>query len=271
MAPMLAALCAFLLSASLADAEAALQNGDPDAALPLLAAVEETGGLAYDDVLRLLVLRGTAQAFVNDTDGAVATFLRLLSFAPAQTLPYDASPRVTFAFEAARTAAARRRSLDFALVTPAVARLDEPVLITVVRRADVDAIVKRVTLWHRAKGVLTWSYVDAEVTRSSIALLLPARRSDAVEVDELGRPGVIVELALIGFDMHGSQVVLSPSPAHPIELPVGYDAPPPWYTNPWMWTGVVVASVVVAGATTASVLVANQPPDAVAVSSTVRR
>jgi hypothetical protein len=270
---MLAALCVFLLSASLADAESALQGGDPDAALPLLATVEANGGLSYDEVLRLLVLRGTAQAFVDDTDGAVATFVRLLSFAPAQTLPYDASPRVTFAFEAARTVAARRRSLDFALVTPAVARLDEDVIVNVLRRADVDAIVKRVSLWHRDKGALSWSHVDAEVSagRSAIALVLPARSSDAAVVDELGRPGVIVELALVGVDAHGSQVLLSPAPAHPLELPVGYDAPPPWYTSPWMWTGAVVTSIVVAGATTAAVLVANQPPDVVAVSSTVRR
>lgn len=269
---MLASLFALLLSASLADAEAALHDGDPDAALPLLAAVEDQGHLSHEDALRLLVLRGTAQAFVDDTDGAVATFVRLLSLAPSQTLPYDASPRVTFAFESARTVAARRRSLDFALVTPAVARLDEEVVVDVVRRADVDAIVKHISLWHRDKGALAWSRIEADVKeRARISLVLPARRSDAVVVDELGRPGVIVELALVGTDDHGSQVLLAPSPAHPLELPVGYDAPPPWYTNPWMWTGVALASVVVAGATTAAVVIANQPPDVVAVSSTVSR
>lgn len=269
--PMLSLLLAGLVCASLPDAEAALHDGDPDAALPLLAATEAAGGLTHADLVRLLILRGTAQAFVDDTDGAVATFVSLLHLAPAQALPYDASPRVTFAFEAARAAAAHRRALDVTLVAPAVARLDDPIVVDVERRADADHLVRRVSLWHRNKGAATWLHEDADFSGDSVSLALPARGADVATVDDDGRPGVIVEVALIGTDARGSQVLVSPSPEHPLEVPVGFDAPPPWYANPWMWTGVAVASVVVAGASTAAIVIANLPPDSVAASSTVTR
>lgn len=267
MTDMISLLLASLLAASLADAEGALAAGDPDAALPVLASLEARGGLAHTDLLRLLVLRGTAQAFVDDKEAAIATFVTLLTLAPVQTLPYDASPKVTFAFEAARERASRRRALDIALVVPAVARLDEPIGVTVVRHADVDGHVRRVAVWHRDKGQRDWQRVEAALTGDQVTVQVPARSSQGAAIDELGRPGVLVEVALVGVDARGSQVLLAPGPADPLEVPVGYDAPPPWYMNPWMWTGAVVAGVVFAGAATAALVVANVPPDTVSVTS----
>jgi hypothetical protein len=267
MTEMISLLLASLLAASLADAESALAAGDPDAALPVLAALEERGGLAHADHLRLLVLRGTAQAFVDDKDAAIATFVTLLTLAPTQTLPYDASPKVTFAFEAARERASRRRALDIALVVPAVARLDEPIAVTVVRHADIDAHVRSVSVWHRDKGQTEWQRIDAALSADQVTLQVPARRSQGAAVDDSGRPGVLVEVALVGVDVRGSQVLLAPGPGDPLEVPVGYDAPPPWYMNPWMWTGAVVTGVVLAGAATAALVVANVPPDTIRVTS----
>lgn len=254
---------------SLEVVEVLLAADDPEGALSVLDALEANGALTLDDVLSLWRLRGAARALTDDTTGAVASFIELLTLRPTSTLPDGAPPRVTAAFADAQAAMVTRPRLDLAMKFPIGAPLDAPVHIEVVRRSDDRERVTEVVVWHRDKGAATWSQVSAPFSGTRLEVELPARESRSAILDDLGRSGMIIELALTARDAHGSTVFSSPSIDAPVELLVGFDVAPAWYANPWVWIGAGAGVALLAGGATAAAIVATTPSTSLQLSSTV--
>ncbi len=247
-----------------------LAADDPEGALAVLEAVEAAGGLSLDEVTTLWRLRGTARALVDDTTGAAASFIELLTLRSTSTLPTDAPPRAKAAFAEALASMVTRPRLDLGLLLPAGAALDEPLHVDIVRRSDDRERITEVVVWHRNKGTATWSQVTAPFAGAQVSVALPAREGRAAILDDLGRSGMIVELAVTGRDAHGSTVFSSPDVAAPIEWLVGFDAPPPWYANPIVWLGVGAGAAVVLGGAAAAAFVATTPSTSLQLSATVK-
>lgn len=257
------------MAPSLEVVEVLLAADDPQGALTVLDAVEARGGLSLDEVTTLWRLRGTARALVDDTTGAAASFIELLTLRPTSTLPPDAPPRAKTAFADAAATMVTRPRLDFALVVPPAA-LDEPLRVDVVRRSDDRERVTEIVVWHRNKGAGTWSQVAAPFTGAQASVVLPARTAREATLDDLGRAGAIVEVALTARDAHGSTVFASPALDSPLEWLVGFEPPAPWYANPIVWVGVGAGAAVVLGGAVAAVLVATTPSTSLQLSATVK-
>jgi hypothetical protein len=255
---------------SLEVVEVLLAADDPDGALSVLEALEARGGLSFDEVTTLWRLRGTARALVDDTTGAAASFIELLTLRPTSTLPADAPDRAKAVYAEALTMMVTRPRLDLGLVFPARASLDEPLHVDVVRRSDDRERVTEVVVWHRNKGANAWSQVAVPFSGAPLSVVLPARPGSEAILDDLGRPGAIVEVALTGRDIHGSTVFSSPGVDAPLEWLVGFDAPAPWYANPVVWLGVGAGAVVVLGGAAAAAFIATTPSTSLQLSATVQ-
>lgn len=249
-------------------AEQTLAQGDPDAALATLTPLLDDGPWSHAQLVRLLRLVATARAFAGDLDGAVDVFGALLACEPGFTVPYTSSPKVTFAFQKAREQATTPIAVD--VVTPPVARLDEEIAVVVRRAADARGQVTRLVLKasDRRTGDVIRFEIEAPPVGTASTVTLPARSSENAVVDEAGRPGVRLALQVTGLDRHRSEVFVGDV----VELPVGYDArPATLWESPALWIGVAVVGVVIAGATSALLVVASLPPENVPVAVEVRR
>ena len=244
-------------AARLHDADEALKGGDPDLALKHLEALR--GPMSHAQVVEHRRLLGTARAFVDDSDGAVAAFSELVRYAPSFAFPYTASPKVTFAFEQARASERKRRPLTLEVLTPPVARLDEPITISVRVQGDRERRLRRVRL-SRADNVSGDAPPHEAVLSGDVAtIVLPGQSRDRVVVDDDGLPGVVLSMRAMGLDEEGSALIESA----PVVLPVGFDAPPPWWQSPALVALGATAGVLIAGAVTAGIIIATSPPDVV--------
>jgi hypothetical protein len=252
-------------AALLHEADLALQSGDPDLALKHLEGVR--GPLSHAQVVEHRRLLGTARAFVDDNDGAVAAFIELVRYEPTFAFPYTASPKVTFAFELARASERKRRPLSVDVLTPPVARLDEPISISVRVQGDRDRRLQRVRLL-RSDNVNGDAPPQEALLRDDVAtFVLPGQSRDQVIVDDDGLPGVVLSMSAQGLDDEGSALVTST----PVVLPVGFDAPPPWWQSPALVAAGATVGVLIAGAVTAGLIIASLPPDVVDAELVVRR
>lgn len=198
-----------------------------------------------DDLAKLYATLGVVRAYLEDPHGARAAFDSLLAIAPGHTLPYTTSPKATFVFEKARTEAKTRRALELRFTPPKLQRLDEPIVVEVARTADPFKDVSTVELWHRKKGADKWEKLtfDAPAVGKSVRAKLPAvTEADAFVDEETGSTGAYVEVAVVGRSALGWELFRGPDRERPFEIPVGFDAPGPWYTTWWFWSGTVAVA-----------------------------
>ena len=83
--------------------------------------------------------------------------------------------------------------------------------------------------------------------------------TDKAEADEEGTPGALLQLAALGYDSRGWEVFRGPEPERPLEVPVGFSPPGPWYTRWWFW-GLVVGGATAVGTTVLVAAVLWPPP-----------
>lgn len=253
---------------AMASAEERLDNGDPDGALQLLSPPPRD--LPLRGFIQHQRLLATARAFTGDTDGAVAAFVEILLSEPSFTMPYTASPKVTVAFEEARTQRRQRLPLTLDLRAPAVARLGEPIVVDVTRRSDPQDQIRhlRLEVVNETANTRDVYRIAAPALGQSAPLTLPAIVDDAtIARDEEGRPGVLLRVRVVGLDARGCERVVG----DPVPLPVGFDAPAPWWQSPFLWAGVAAVGVAITGGLVAGVVVASLPPDDLDVDVVVRR
>ena len=245
--------------------------------LELEAALDE-GPYDYDDTLVLLANVGVTRAYLGNDDGAVWAFERLLGAAPGFALDYTTSPKATFLFQKAQEGMRTRRSPEIRVVAPTVVRFDAPVVLELTRVADPLQQLTHMTLHHRVKGSPTFAAMEIQLPSvgQPMQVQLPAVGEDEGFEDETGSTGAIVEVAVTAQNDRRWQVYRGPDPSRPQEIPVGFDAPGPWYTQWWLWalaggvasTGAAITAA--SGATTVAAIVLWPAPEEVPIHVEVR-
>lgn len=214
-----------------------LEMQEYEAARPELELALAERDYRLEQVVALYRALGVVRAFAGDDAGARWAFERLLSVDPGHALRYTLSPKATFLFEQARQTARARRALELSLATAPVVPFDQPIEVTLDRAADPLALVTRVQVLHRVKGSADWQQIDlaAPAIGGRQRVALPAVAADQAVAEADGTRGALLELAAIGYSDAGWEVVRSPAPDRPHELPVGFDVPGPWYAQWWLW------------------------------------
>lgn len=233
---------------------AALTEFRVDEALPLLEQARDAGPYAFADHVRLYEQLGIAYAYLEREGDALRAFETLLILDPGHLLSYTLSPRATFLFEKARTAAAARPRTAVDLSWPRTARTTEPLPVEIEVVADPGAVLATATLHMRARGDAGYRAVD---------VALPAVGGyRTVALPPLGvRADTAVELYLTAFDAAGNEVLLWAGPEQPRDVPLRYIAPTPWYRKWWVWAA--VGSAVAIGTGTTVYVLTRDPPGTV--------
>lgn len=230
-----------------------LEALEPERALASLEEARDGGPYRLDDVIALYHHLGIARAYLGDEAGAVSAFEHLLAVAPGHSLAYTTSPRATLLFQKALDKVRDRRALELRLETAPVVPLDEPVVVTLTAAGDPLGLVKQVAVLHRRKGEAEFSRLelDRPPVGEAIEVALPAVPSLEALPDGEGLTGALLEVAVVGYDVRGWEVYAGPAPSRPLEVPVGYTEPVPWYGHWWVWAivgGAAVTTVATGGA-----------------------
>jgi len=135
-------------------------------------------------------------------------------------------------------------------------KLDAPVDVTITAVADPSGLVRDIALLHRRKGEANFQRIDLPRPEigEAVTLTLPAVTAEEAAPDVEGLVGALIEVAVVGYDARGWEVYAGPAPARPLEVPVGYILPVPWYAQWWVW-GIVGGVAVTAVTTTSAIIV----------------
>ncbi len=255
----------------------ALEDLDLFAAEQKLTEALSAGPYQLEQVVSLYAALGIARAYLEDEQGALDAFSRLLAIDPGHSLAYTTSPKATFLFERVRKESKARRAAELRIDPPAVVPFGQPVTIAVERPADPTGLFRRAEVLFRLKGEDTFRALPVAlppVGGASAVELGTFQETDGV-TDESGQLGLIVEVAVVAYDEHGWEVFHRPTPDRPLEVPVGFDAPGPWYTRWWVWalggaaTAVVTATVATVSSAGVAAYVLWPAPETVPATSTL--
>jgi hypothetical protein len=224
--------------AGVADVETgrdAIAKFDMDTAV---AALERSRGMPFDHANNILwwEQRGIAHAYLDQPSEAVAAFDHLLLIDPAHLLSYELSTKATLAFAQARAAAEARGAPMLDVQWRRDQRLGEPVPIEVETVADPAGILKKATIFVRARGESAWRAAD-------FALAAPGKVTNVRLPPVAGTKSITLEMYAVASDDTGTEVLTWASPARPREIALRYDPPTRWYRKWWVWAaaGGVVA------------------------------
>jgi hypothetical protein len=224
--------------AGVADVEAgreAIARYDMDTAV---AALERSRGMPFDHANNILwwEQRGIAHAYLDQPSEAVAAFDHLLLIDPAHLLSYELSTKATLAFAQARAAAEARGAPMLDVQWRRDQRLGEAVPIEVETVADPGGILKKATIYVRARGESAWRAAD-------FALAAPGKVANVRLPAVAGTKSITLEMYAVASDDTGTEVLTWASPGRPREIALRYDPPTPWYRKWWVWAaaGGVVA------------------------------
>jgi hypothetical protein len=235
------------------DAPASLERGakaiaeqDAEAAKAAVAAAEKAGPLDHASNVKLWEERGIALAFGDDEAGAKTAFDMMLALDPGHVLSYRLSPTATLPFEDARKKAAPPPALD--VNWPRGGKVGDALPLDIEVVADPKQFLHHATVFVRARGEASWRAADLPLGGvGDRRIVLPPVAAQ--------KP-VSLELYLRAYDAHDNEVLTWADAARPREIALRYEAPTPWYKNPWVLaigggvlaiaTGVTVYELVVA-------------------------
>jgi hypothetical protein len=241
-------------AAAIERAARALADFQPDAALAELDRARAAGPHRHELLVELYEQLGIAHAYLGHDAEATAAFEMLLTLAPRHLLSYTLSPQVTFLFERVRKNRDRIEPPVVDLSWPRELEVTDPVPIDVEVVRDRRSLLSRATLEVRRKGTGEFRSVD-------LALAEPGDYRRVVLPRVGGTGAGAVEIFLRAYDDAGNEVLRWGSDDRPREIPLGYEAPTPWYRNWWVWA---VAGTAVAATTGVTVyLIQREPPDLV--------
>lgn len=247
-------------AAALNEGLQALEDLDLFAAEQKLNEALSAGPYKLEQVVALYAALGITRAYLEDEEGALSAFGKLLAVAPGHSLAYTTSPKATFLFERVRKESKARRAAELRASPPAVVPFGFPVTMTLERPADPTGLFARAEVLVRLKGEDEYRTLAVELppVGGASTVELGTWEESAGITDETGQVGLIVEVALHAYDEHGWEVFRRPAPERPLEVPVGFDAPGPWYTQWWVWAlgGAATAAVTASVATVSSAGVA---------------
>lgn len=242
-------------------AESAFAALDYVQAIEIADAVLARGRNGPDAVRRAYALLGQANAVTGQDQQAKRSFRMLLALQPDFRLPPTTSPKVRKPLTEVLADWAGRPGLSVGHRTPQAAPHDQPLRLQVLVVEDPLTMVAAAAVSWKLPGGSSWSTLRAEGRKRDYTLLVPlpvegARPGTLSYYVELldennnvllrkGDPGSPLEVRLTG--------AAAPGPAAPGPSP---PASTPWYKRWWVWT---IAGVLVAGATTAAVVVTTRP------------
>jgi tetratricopeptide (TPR) repeat protein len=191
-----------------------------------------------------------ARIALGQIDGAKADFQRLLRVDPSFVLPPTLTPKVRAVFEEAKgqAAAAGRTTRVLPTVSPELSphapRDGQPL---VVRASYGGGVARKMTLYFRKAGELSWSHVTVDGSDGKFEATVPG--------GEVRAPGLELHVALL--DDAGAAIAAAGSLGQPLSF--GIAAPKkPLYKRGWLWG--VVGGVVAAGAIAAGLAVGLTRP-----------
>jgi tetratricopeptide (TPR) repeat protein len=234
---------------SLDAAKAALADFKAEEAIALLDRAKTEGPLDHRSHVELYEQLGTAYAYLARTEDALGAFERALALDPGLAISYELSPKVTFLFEQARTKARELGSPAIDVSWANDLEVSDPVEIQIEVLSDPYGFLKRATIHFRLAG-------DPQYRSESIDLGPKGTRAGAtLPPAGVDRPAVI-ELWVVVHDGARNEVLLWSSARRPLEIPLAFEPPPPWYTRWWAFG---ILGAVAAGATAAALVAAHEP------------
>lgn len=207
--------------------KAALAKFDVDKATVELDAAAAAGPLDWESNVTLWEQRGIAAAYAEDEAAALRAFDTLLVLDPGHFLSYTLSPRATFVFEKARTAAQHAARPAVQLQWRRDARIGDPLPVDVEVIGDPKGALRAATLAVRTRGAPQWRALD-------LALRPVGQFQRVVLPPTDGKAPATLELYLRVFDADGNEVLRWASPEAPRELALRYEPPQPWHRKWWV-------------------------------------
>jgi len=238
-------------SPSLVLAKQALANFRAPEALELLTRARGEGPHAHREHVELYEQLGIAHAYLGHVEESRAAFVQALLLEPSLAISYTLSPKVTFVFEQAREVAAQRGAAALGVGWPSEPSVSEDLPIDLEILADPGNYLVGARVFYRWVG-------DANYLSRKVALGAPQQRVRVLLPAPMLEKSAILELYVVAEDAAENQVLLWRDAGHPLQLPLRYDPPRPWFTQWWVLAAV---GAVAAGATTA-VLIATHEPSA---------
>ena len=225
-------------------------------------------GYTLKEVETLFETIGIVKAYLDDEEAAREAFSMLLSVSPAYTISYGTSPKATFLFEKVRDEKRLQRAIDVTVELDRPAQFDQPIRLKVTKTSDPQNLIDDAQLYYRLKGELEFNvlHVDWPNDGSNMLLVeLPSIPSQSAAQTQDGVPHAIIQVALSGHNALQWEVFEGPIKARPLEIPVGYDPPQPWYSQWWVWSvsGSLVAFAVTSMAAGAGVYFLWPAPETV--------
>jgi hypothetical protein len=211
-------------------ARARIEAAEFDAALRLLAEAEAGSELTREDALYLLELRALVHLAMRDAVSAQATLRVLAVLAPEHAFAPGTSPDLVQAFARARGSApaAPRIVLD---------SLQRPDGVHLRGRVEDDSL-------RLVRGLRLWTRVGDGAWRSTLA----------DETIVLAAPGQRVEYRAVAEGIGGAPMVATGVDA--VSVPTAR-AEERSHASPWLYAGIVTATVAIAG-TVAAIALSNQ-------------
>lgn len=211
------------------------------------------GPYSRADYIRLFEQLGIAYAYLERSQDALASFDTLLALDPGRAISYTLSPKVTFLFEQARSAAADRTPPTIDVRWPVGLDVEEPIPVDVEVVADPKSFFSWARIRYRLKGSPTYTTLDSELPK-----IAQPKRLEIPPLAAASTHEETIELYLVAYDKAGNEVHQWGSETHPREIALQYEAPDPWYSRWWIWA---IAGTVVAASASAGVFAATREPD----------
>jgi len=265
--PLLSLVClspVALAAESLEQAEQQLAALDYSAAVTTAQTVVSRGGNAPDALVRAYALLGKALAGLGRNEDARRYFKLLLAVDPKYKLDDSVSPKIRKPLVDAMADWAGRPALTVVHRPPTTSRADQPLVLKVSVVEDPMQLVKGASVTYRMPGLNTISTIGVagDAREVVIAIPLPALGAKPgrlrYHLDILDQNNN--SLARKGSPDHPLQVTLTEvaAPQQPLAAVDSSPSGPAWYRRWWVWA---IAGAVVAGATTAAVVVATRPTE----------
>jgi len=220
----------------------ALAAFDVDAAVKLLESRASKG--PYDHVLlvKLHEQLGIAYAYLKNEKQALAAFRTLLALEPGHLLSYTLSPQATFLFERARKESESNAPAHLEVSWPQGLKENEAIPLNIEVISDPMSMLHSMALYVRDREEGRYRRLQIDLPKAGevghVTLPAPHTKRDS-----------ILELYGSAYDAEGNEVLLWFNAQRPRELPLGYEAPSPWYRKWWVWAAVGGVTAVGTGTT----------------------
>ena len=241
-------------SAAVGAASEALAAFDVDAALAQLEDARARGPYGHALLIKLYEQLGIAYSYLKKEKEALDAFGMLLALDPGHLLSYTLSPQATFLYERARKANDKKAPAQVDVSWPQGLREDEPIPLSV------EVVANPLSMLHSMA-----IYVRNDKREKFRRLQIPLPEKGAVSRVVLPAANTkrqsVLELYGSVYDKEGNEVLLWFDATRPREVPLGYQAPSPWYRKWWVWAAIGGSTALATGATVYFLSIG--PPDTV--------